>query len=272
MRTAMIAAITKKDLLAVSRSRGVLIPMIIVPIVMLVALPGILATAVRYAAEEFPLDDLGRFLANMPAGMMTELEGLSDTQTVLYLMLGYMFAPMFLVLPLMVASIIAADSFAGEKERGTLEALLYTPATDEEIFVGKVLAGWVPAVLVGVLGGLLYSAVADIAAWPVMGRAFLPNATWLLLMLWVAPAIAGLGLGFTVMVSARVKSLQEAFQLSGVLVLPVVLLVVGQLGGVVYLSPIVVFGLGLLLWLAVVVVLRLGSRAFRRTEVLAKRA
>lgn len=52
-----------------------------------------------------------------------------------------------LFLPMLVAigavnggSFIAIDTTAGEKERGTLEALLATPASDIQIFVGKLLA------------------------------------------------------------------------------------------------------------------------------------
>lgn len=55
-----------------------------------------------------------------------------------------------LFLPMLVAigainggSFIAIDVTAGEKERGTLEALLMTPATDVQIFVGKLLAVFV---------------------------------------------------------------------------------------------------------------------------------
>ncbi|MEM7112534.1 MAG: ABC transporter permease subunit [Chloroflexota bacterium] len=55
------------------------------------------------------------------------------------------FAALFL--PLLIATsavqggqFIAIDVTAGEKERGTLEALLVTPTSDSEIFVGKLLA------------------------------------------------------------------------------------------------------------------------------------
>ena len=37
-----------------------------------------------------------------------------------FIFLGYLFAPMFLIMPLMLSSIIAAESFAGERERKTL--------------------------------------------------------------------------------------------------------------------------------------------------------
>jgi len=46
----------------------------------------------------------------------------------------------FMMLPLFLAGGTAADSFAGERERHTLETLLATRLSDRDIFVGKVLA------------------------------------------------------------------------------------------------------------------------------------
>ena len=40
---------------------------------------------------------------------------------------GYLLAPLFLIVPLMVSAVLAADAFAGEKERKTLESLLHLP-------------------------------------------------------------------------------------------------------------------------------------------------
>ncbi len=47
----------------------------------------------------------------------------------------------------MLSCIIAAEAFVGEKERKTLEALLYTPATDGELFLGKALAALIPGIV-----------------------------------------------------------------------------------------------------------------------------
>jgi ABC-2 type transport system permease protein len=46
----------------------------------------------------------------------------------------------FMMLPLVLAGGTAADSFAGERERHTLETLLATRLSDKDIFLGKVLA------------------------------------------------------------------------------------------------------------------------------------
>jgi ABC-type Na+ efflux pump permease subunit len=177
---------------------------------------------------------------------------------------------MYLILPLMVSSVIAADSFAGEKERKTLEALLYTPTTDAELFLSKVLSAWLPALGVAWGSFVLYAIVANVAAWPTMGRIFFPNLMWLILALWVAPAAAGVGLGTTVLISVRAQGFQDAYQLGAIVVLPVILLVIGQATGVMYFSAGLVILLGLALWLIDAALLWVGGRTFRRSELAAR--
>ncbi len=89
--------------------------------------------------------------------------------------LVYMLAPMFLIMPLMVSSILAADSFAGEKERKTLEALLYTPTTDRELFTAKLLGAWLTAVIVALLSFVVYAVMVNAAGWHSIGHLFFPT-------------------------------------------------------------------------------------------------
>jgi ABC-2 type transport system permease protein len=74
-------------------------------------------------------------------------------------------APLFMVVPLMVSIVIAADSFAGEKECKTMEAPLYTPTTNQERFVAELLSGWLAAILVAFAGFVLYVVMANASAW-----------------------------------------------------------------------------------------------------------
>jgi ABC-type Na+ efflux pump permease subunit len=182
----------------------------------------------------------------------------------------YLFAPLFLILPLMVSSVIAADSFAGEKERKTLEALLYTPTSDRELLLAKLLAAWMPAVAIALLSFGVYALLINLLSWPVMGRIFFPNTMWVVLVLWVAPATAAMGLGATVLVSGRVSTFQEAYQLGGFVVVPIVALMLSQVTGLLFLSVGLVIGLGLIFWCVALLLIWLGSRALRR-DVLATR-
>ena len=108
------------------------------------------------------------------------------------------------------------------------------------------------------------------AGWPTMGRFFFPNLMWIVLALWVAPAVAGLGLGVTVLVSARAEGFQEAYQLGAIVVLPILFLVIGQATGVMYFSTWLVLLLGLLVWIVDIALMGFGARTFRRSELAAK--
>ncbi len=272
MNVRAVRAIIRKDLKVIVQSRAVLVPLIVVPAVFFVVLPGLLAALAPSmlnmpGASPASIKD---FIAMIPAELLTELVGYDDIQKIIVFTLVYLLAPLFLVVPLMVASVIAADSFAGEKERKTLEALLYTPATDQELLLGKMLAAWLPTMGVALGGFVLYGIVVNLAAWPIMGRIFFPNMMWVVLVLWVAPAAAGLGLGTMVLVSSRVKGFQEAYQLGGTVVIPMLLLLFGQVAGVLYFSIGLVLVLGLVLWVVDAALFWFSIRTFKRDELIVR--
>lgn len=267
-----IRAIIRKDVMVIARSKAVMLPLIIVPIMMQVIMPagfGLMANLLP-ASELEGEADLGQMTAAMPPNVRAELGDLEPRQLFLVLMIVYLFAPMYLIVPLMVASVVAADSFAGEKERKTLEALLHSPISRSELLVGKILSGWLPAIGVSLLSFVLYSVVGNLVGWPLMGRIFFPNAMWFVLVLWVAPAVSGLGLSLMVIVSTRVRTFQEAYQLGGMVVLPVVLLMIGQISGLVFLSVGVALLLGLAIWAIDAVLLLIGVKTFQREKLLAQ--
>jgi hypothetical protein len=103
-----------------------------------------------------------------------------------------------------------------------------------------------------------------------MERVFFPNWMWIVLVVWVAPAVAVLGLSFTVAVSARVNSYQEAYQIGGVIVVPIIALVIIQVTGVLYLNVWLLFVLGVGFWVVNGVLLTVGRRAFRRSRLAAR--
>jgi fatty-acid desaturase len=93
---------------------------------------------------------------------------------------------------------------------------------------------------------------------------------WLVLVVWVTPAVAGLGLGTMVLVSSRAQGFQDAYQLGAAIVLPIVLLLVGQATGVMYFNVGLVLLLGLVLWVLDAALLWFGARTFQRSELVAR--
>ena len=272
MNLRAIAAIVRKDLKVVSQNKGVTLPILIAPLITFVLLPWLvilvpsLVNIAGVSASD--LNEIQALIQRMPAGFQKELAGYESSQIFIVFFLVYMLAPFFMIIPLMVSSVIAADSFAGEKERKTMEALLYTPTTDRELFVGKLLSGWLAAITVALIGFVVYVVSANAAGWTQMHRIFFPNLMWLVMITWVVPALPGLGLGVMVIVSARAQGFQDANQIGGLVVLPVLLLVFGQVAGVMYFSVTLVFLLGVVIWLLDGLLIWLGSRSFQRGRLL----
>jgi hypothetical protein len=92
---------------------------------------------------------------------------------------------------------------------------------------------------------------------------------WLVLILWVVPAIAGLGVGAMVLASSRAQGFQDANQLGGLVVLPIVALFYLQVAGVMYFNVIVALLMGMVIWLLTILSIWLGSRIFQRNRLLA---
>lgn len=267
-------AIVRKDVLMVARNRGVRTPLLMAPVVILVVLPVILVTGGNLIAAGSPVPDVALAPSSLQEVTSPEFQarstGLEGPGAWAVFVLEYFLAPLYLLVPLIVATVIAADSFAGERERGTLEALLHTPTTDTELWVAKVLAAWMPAVAVGLAGFVIYGVVANLVAWPHVGQVFFPTAAWLVLALWVTPAVAGIGLGTIVLVSSRVQSLQAAHQIGSLVVLPVILLVIAQVSGALLFDTGLVVGLGGILWIATIGLLAAGARVFHRDRLAAR--
>lgn len=260
-----------KDLIVVLRSPMILLPMIILPLILQVLLPVGLGLAALYAPDSLTADpQLQQMLRAMPPELLADYGPLSEGGQFMVVSLVYLFAPLFLIIPMMVASVIAADSFVGERERKTLEALLHTPLSDGHLLLAKLLAPWLAAQVVSLLSFAIYSVAVNAVAYPVIGRVFFPNTLWLILVFWVVPAAAGMGLGVTVLLSSRVNTFQEAYQAGGLVVVPIVGLVLAQVAGVIFLSATIAFGLGLILWLVDAVLLMLGRRLFTREDLLTR--
>jgi len=272
VNTQRILAIAQKDLLEVRQNRYAWLPMIIVPILFVLILPLamiLIPPRLQLSPQELASQsDLEFFLQNMPPSMAQALAGLDEFQSMVLIMLGYLFAPFFLIFPLMFSTVIAAESFAGERERKTMEALLYTPASDSELFLGKVLAALAPAIGISWGSFILYALVLNTAGYPLFGYIWFPLPSWWPLILWITPALALLGTAATVLISARVHTFMGAYQTSASLVVLVVALLIGQFSGVIYLSVGIGLLIGLVLWLVAAGLTTLAVRSFHRHTLL----
>ena len=258
-----IRAVVGKDLRAVGRSRLIMIPMIAVPVLLLVILPLVLGIFARTAGSVDVHDALGQFSSHLPAA----LRDLPPKEALLQIVLGFLLAPLFLIVPLMVSAVLAADAFAGEKERRTMEALLHLPISDRDLFLAKLIGAFVPALLISWIGFLCFALIADVIAWPVMHRVFIPTRLWTVMIVWVAPAVALFGLGVMVRVSARARTTQEATQLGGAVILPLIFLALGQASGLLLVDISVAITIGAVTWALALWLVWRGASRFTRDRL-----
>ncbi|MEM0219574.1 MAG: ABC transporter permease subunit [Thermoproteota archaeon] len=273
MRISKIMLIFKKDWIEIRRNWQILLPIFAIPFMISVLLPtfifsipGILSMPVS------SLNGIETLMRNLPKNIQAEVKEMNIQQALIYIMLQYFLAPFFLVVPIMVSDVIASDSFAGEKERKTIETLLATPISDSELFLGKVLVAFVPSVIATIVSFLLYSFVANLYSVKLLnGKLILPNLTWLLLVFCLSPTIALTSIGLTVIVSAKFKGFREAQQISAGIIMPILLMLIfSQVMGIVILGPQVVLLLTVSLSIVNFLLLSIGISSFGREEILSK--
>ncbi len=165
---------------------------------------------------------------------------------------------------------IASYSLIGEKVQKSLEPLLATPTTDEEILAGKSIAAFLPAMAANYIGALIFTVLMDLFTNSILKYLYFPNLNFAIILFLLAPLACILSVGYNILVSSRVNDVRSAYQFGTLILVP--------LGAVYLLSELKVFSLttGDMLIMAAVlavidgIVFYLVKTTFRREEILTK--
>ena len=258
-----------KDWSEIRRSRQLIVPVIMMPLVMVVILP-LVAIQIPVSMSAAANTELSSAILDLPFQISSLTAGMTNLQAFVYTMATVYFAPFTMLVPLIVASIISSDSFAGEKERKTIEALLATPISDSEMLFGKILASFIPTMVSTAMAFLAYAAITDYIDYPLFGHAILPNFMWMLIILGLAPTFAIAATGLTVIISVRVSGTREAQQLSGLLVIPIIGVMFLQTSGVMVLGTTSLLALIVVMCVVDYLIMRVGLRLFNRERLITK--
>jgi ABC-2 type transport system permease protein len=147
----------------------------------------------------------------------------------------------FIIVPATLPTIIASYSIVGEKNNRSLEPLLATPTTDGELLAGKIFSAFIPSMASTLLAFFLGVILLDLILIPKVSYPLLPNLTWILSMLLLAPTACFMSVLACVLVSSKVSDVRAAQQVGGFVVMPVVVLMLGVLSGFLFLSPLMIF-------------------------------
>jgi ABC-2 type transport system permease protein len=126
---------------------------------------------------------------------------------------------------------LASYSLVGEKVERSLEPLLATPATDGEILLGKALAALIPPLVAMWAGMIMLMALCDAYTRSTLGYLFFPNSMAAVTVFALAPLLALMAVGFSVLWSARVSDVRAAQQLGALAAIPGAVLYIALISG-----------------------------------------
>lgn len=234
-------AIIKKDIRSITSNKQVFMVMLIVPLALTIVLPSILVFVTALVPET--TSNFQVLLGMLP---ITAQQG-NQEQLILGLVLNKIMPAFFLMIPIMASSVMAASSFVGEKEKHTLETLLYSPLSLKQLFQSKILAGFLVGMMVSFISFSAMMIVLEIEMFFLTGSVIIPDISWVIVMFLVAPAISLVAISITVRGSAKAQTMEEAQQSAVFLIFPIIALVIGQFTGVIMVSTWLLFGLGIVL-------------------------
>jgi ABC-2 type transport system permease protein len=214
-------------------------PTAVLPLVLLTVVATILPFLVLYAVPRLTGQSVtaDRGLQQVVALARAHLPGMAslDAKEATESFLLQQFLMLFLIVPIVGAVSLAAYSVVGEKQGRTLEPLLTTPLTTAELLVAKAVASFLPAVVAEAAGVAGYFAIVKVlGSAGVLHSLFTVRSAILLGILGPFGALAALQA--TIAVSSRVSDPRSAQQVAVLLVLPLVLILVGQIGGAFFLG------------------------------------
>jgi len=270
-----VSAIMKKDIRQIFSSRQTMLPMIVVPLVFAVFIPLSIIfpslgsmNSVASAAQNTDISKyIGMLVGNTDILSAVQALPNADMQMT-YLFLNYLFMPMFVLIPVMTSGIIAASSVVGEKEKKTMETLLYAPVPMGQMFWAKVMAAFLPGIILTGTAVAIYGCIVNFGLVSVFGRFIFPTSNWLVFLFLLAPAFSLLATILMVFVSAKAKTFQSAQQWSVIIVLPVIGLMMAQTSGALFLSPSVFALIGAVVAAADVFLVFKGLGRFTRQKLI----
>ncbi len=226
-----------------------------------VLVPVLLLFVVRFTPEEMPAET-SPAVAQL-ARLVPGLEEMPPADQAAIVVVRH-FILIFLVLPVIGALGSSTSSIVGEKQSRSMEPVLATPVTTLELLAGKSLAvsgTW--------FGFLIYTVLVLWVGGPDILQSAL-DLTTLMMVFLLTPLIALLGLGAGVVISSRVNDSRSAQQIGGLLVLPIVMLIVGQMAGLFVLGPGAILAAAIVLIFLDLLVMRLGVRVFDREKIISE--
>jgi ABC-2 type transport system permease protein len=254
-----VNVILRKEWLEMFKNKYVMLMTTLMPLLFVVLPLGFLYFTGQPGAKMNGLEDI----ASAPA-----FAGI-DPVAAMQILIIQQFMFYFLMMPLIIPSYVASYSIIGEKQQRTLEPILATPITVTELLLGKALSALIPAVGLTWLAYLVYAVIArfltSFTVWQ-----YIVSPIWIAAIALLGPMLGVMSIIIGIIVSSRVNDVRLAEQISGLMVLPVVLIGLPLTAAKVLVS-LQMLSIGVAVILVVdAVLLWIGVRLFNRETILTR--
>jgi ABC-2 type transport system permease protein len=236
--TIHIRSVIRKELREYRRNRFIIVTMAVMPLFFLA----------------LPIVNIFTLPVSVSSAMLDKRLGLS----LLYMLL----------IPAIVPAAIASYSVIGEREQGTLEPLLTTPISREELLLGKAAATMLPAVAVAYTAFAVFLATVRLFAHANVATAVFHQSSVLLAQALFTPLLAGWSIWVGIAISSRSSDVRVAQQLGTLASVPPLAIVALMSFRVIQPTLAVAVGLGVGLLAIDILAWRVVSAMFDRERLI----
>jgi ABC-type Na+ efflux pump permease subunit len=263
-----VATVARTDLRQLAQARDFWVPMTLLGSLFFVVVPTILLLTITQLGNVEVVNRVSGALEALPETAQDQVRGESPEGRTGYALAVFLLSPVAVIVPLTISTAVGAATIVGERERGTGEFLAHSPASAQEIYLGKLIASLVPGYCTVAAGFGVYSVIVNLTVGPEVGGWFFPTAQWWVMILWVLPPFLAICLSLVLRLSARVSSTAAAQQASGLVSLPLIMIAYTQATGVLFGAGHLPLAIGAVAWGVALLSLQRGMRAVTRSRLL----
>jgi len=265
-----IWAMIRKDVIEFTKSKYVMSAVIGMPLLFAILFPisSVLPIA-KLDSAEFETAEFGQFIDNLFSKAIENWDSLNPQAQTL-VMIAYSMFIVVLLLPIIIPAVTASETVVGEKERKTMEAVLASPMSESEIVMGKILSSFLPSVIGTLVAAIGYIIITDIIVYPHIGQLLFPDLISMILVFVFSPMVSIISVELMIMISTRVTSVRDAYQLGSLIVLPLIMLVVAEMFGLLFQSTITMIAGIAILAVLIFILFKLTTNIFDRERALVK--
>ncbi len=263
-------ALARKDLREFTKSKYVMAAIIGIPLMFAVLFPlAILLPMSKLDVGDMTEADISGLVADLVAKTVRGWDSL-DVLGKTMVMIAYVLFITVLLLPIIIPAVTASETVVGEKERKTIEAILASPITESEIVTAKILSSLLPSFIGTAAAAIGYMIITDLILYEKLQFILFPNFLSIAFVFIFGPLFSTISVELMIMVSTKVKSVRDSYQIGSLVVLPLILLIGGEMILFLFNSYATLFGGVGIMIIIILILFKIATSIFNRENIIAK--